>query len=149
MRKLMITVILALITLVSFSQNQSVDRTLGYDDTYILFSGTSSDYVLDEDSTWSYTIEKKTDNEVKAYYRLDLDSISGTAEDVNIYFQNKLFEDDDFTDVDTVVYSGSADTTIYFNYSSNLSGDFHRVLVSKNDNDFKVLIKYLKAKFYK
>lgn len=141
--------ILVLGSLVSFSQNQSVDYVIGYDATYVLYTGTSSDVLYTTDSTWSYTINKKTDEEVIGYYRVDLKKVSGTAKPVNVFFQKKIFEADSYTDIDTVVYAGTADTTIHFNTSSNAAGDFWRVYIQKNNNDFKVEIEAFKAKFYK
>jgi len=95
-----------------FAQNSTLDKTLGYDDTYLWYTGTSSDVITTTDTTWTYTVRKKTDSKIQCYVDMLIDSTGGTANNVTIYLKNKKFPSTEFTTVDSVVWDGSNSTTL-------------------------------------
>ena len=133
----------------SYAQNKTVDNVLNYDETFVIFEGTSSDVLESGDSTWMYTIQKKTDEKVFAYFFIDLDSVGGTAADVNIYLQRKVFGSESYSNVDTVTYAGTTDTTFVIKTTSADWGDYWRINIVGSNDEFEIKINELNAKFLK
>jgi hypothetical protein len=97
--------------LASYSQNETVNRTLDYNNTYFFYTGTSTDVLTTTDTTWSYVIWKRTDTKIHVYVDMLIDSTGGTANNVTIYLQNKKFTELEFTTVDSVIWDGTNSTT--------------------------------------
>jgi len=104
--------VLFFFVLVSFSQNTTLDKLLGYNDTYLWFTGASTDVITTTDTTWMYTVRKKTDSKTQCYVDMLIDSTGGTANNVVIVLQNKKFPDTDFVTVATVTWDGGNTTAL-------------------------------------
>jgi hypothetical protein len=149
MKRLVLMTVMSIAVMFGYAQNRTVDKVLGYDQTYVNFDGTSADKLTTGDSVWTFTINKKTDSKVFAYYYVELDSVSGADTTVNIYLQSKVFEDESYTNIDTVTYSGSADTSFVISTSSVAFGDYWRLYIIGSNDEFNVAIDKLNAKFTK
>ena len=148
MKNFLTTLILSLIMIVSFSQNEAHDAELGYTQTFKL-TGQLSDYLSTTDSTFSYVVEKRTDSKIFVIIDISLDSISGTPDTVDVYLDHKAFDSNSFTGLDTVIYYGTVDTVIRFETTTALLMDYWRVRAEERGNDFRVQIDYLNWKFGK
>jgi hypothetical protein len=148
-----IMLLLSLCLTVTFAQrgeNQqtTVDKSLGYDQTYFLYPGLVTDSVGVIDSTWSFTIGKLTRKPVKANFYLDLDSTGGTFDTVNFYIQKKVHDLADFVNTDTLYWKVGSDTIIKeWQTSSFHTADFWRLYIEGTNNTFKFHINRLDGKF--
>lgn len=112
--KKILTILLIFCVFVANAQNRTIDKALGYEDTYVFFTGSTTDALSTTDTTWTYTIWKKTDSNLNVYVDMLIDSVGGTANNVTIYLQNKRFTDQDWTTIDSTVWNGSGSKLISF-----------------------------------
>lgn len=154
MRGLFILLLLGMFSLVTFGQNSTIDARLGYDETFKTVTLSSSDSIGVGDSLWTYTVYKKTRGPSICYYRLYLDSLSGTSDTVDIFLQKKVFgtpqssASEGYTNVDTVTYYGTADTGFSAVVSSAQYADFWRLTIKERGDNFKVGIDSVMFKFF-
>lgn len=147
MKKLAIILILGMISLVSVSQNSTTqDISMGYEQTWNKFIGRSSDIIGATDSTFMYTVRKYTKTDCEYIWRVVLDSISGTPDTVDCFFQYSVFGDT-YTNLDTVTYYGTSDTAFEKKSSSTYVGDYHRLFIKERGSGFTVGIDTIKVKF--
>lgn len=154
MKKIFSILLLGFMSLVAISQNGRVDAKLGYNETYKTLECTSADSLGQGDSTWTYTVYKRTAEPSICYYRIYLDSLSGTPDTVDIFLQKKVFGypqtsgSETYTNIDTVTYYGTADTVISAYSSSSTYADFYRILIKERGDNFKVGIDSLMVKIF-
>lgn len=132
----------------SNAQNTTNDATLSYSQTYNYFTGSASDTIGALDSIWTYTVRKKSDAKLYMYYYVDLDSTGGTAADVYIIRQKKMFLEEDYTVVDTITWAGTVDTT-FSSLSAIKDSEYWRLIIKGSNDSFKVKINALNIKFLK
>lgn len=150
MKKLLTILLLSgLFLAVTFAQNETFDASLGYDYTYNLYTGTAGDTIGSGDSTWTYTIEKLTDTKIFAYARLELDSTGGTGAPVTVLLQNKVFNSETFSNIDTVTWTVGTDTTIIFETTTSDIADKWRILMTGSTDGFRAKVPRLDMKFIK
>lgn len=154
MKKSLIILLLGFLCQGVFPQNGTVDARLGYEETWKTLKCTTADSIGQGDSTWTYTVYKKTVEPSVCYYRIYLDSLSGTSDTVDIFLQKKVFgypesyASETYSNIDTVTYYGTADTVISAYNSSATYSDFYRVLVKERGDNFKVGIDSLMIKIF-
>jgi hypothetical protein len=144
---ILISLLISFITAMS-GQNAAVDADLSYDATFVLLTGQASDTIGIQDSTWTFTVRKKTDAKMYHYYYISLDSVGGTTNIVDIIRQKKMFLAESYTNVDTVSWHGTADTT-FSSLGSQTHGEYWRILIKGRDDTFKAKIIELDTKFLK
>ena len=129
------------------AQNQAVDRILNYTQTFLEYTGGVSDTIGVNDTVWTYTINKYNDDQVSCEYYLDIDSVSGSGA-VNIFLEGKLFTDQNYTRLDTVVWTMTADTVISV---KEPAGDYQywRVKIQTDVDTRKAEVQKLNFKFLK
>ena len=146
----LILTILILGAALGYSQNAEVDRTLDYgNQTYLLYTGIASDTIGIADSTWTYTVRKKTDTRLLPYVYVELDSISGTPNPVHTILQGKVFASELYTDIDSVVWAGTIDTMFTIDVVDTFKYEFWRVSVEGQLDEFKAKVQELDIKFIK
>ena len=125
------------------SNAQVTAPTLGYDDTYSLYTGKSTDTIGTGDSIWYYDIRKKNDSRMLCYVDMLIDSTGGTGDTVTIYLQNKLFTDLSYTTVDSFIWNGvntiATGKVISFTPSSTYTGTIS-ITASNRDSLFSTLV---------
>jgi hypothetical protein len=114
MKKIIFILGFALLAIVGYSQNKTVDYVLDYAETYLLWDGTTN--ALDTgDSLWTYTVQKKMDGRMYCYVDMLIDSVGGTADTtVWIYLENKMFPDQDYTVIDSTSWDGEDEAVVSF-----------------------------------
>lgn len=147
MKKILLLIAIALMYIGVQAQNATIDKTLSYDQTYVNYNGQTADSIGVIDTTWTYTVRKNNHWRVFPYVYLALDSIGGTAADVTVLLQKKVFGDQDYTTETTVTYAGTADTVILFDVTTADKAEFWRVSLSKASNDFNIGVEDLNFKF--
>ena len=141
--------LVGLFSLSAFSQNESVNASLGYGQTYNLYTGVASDTIGDSDSTWSYIVQKLTDEKVFPYAYISLDSLGGTAADVTVLLKYKMFDSQSFTTSTTVTYAGTIDTTIVISPGTAIKADYWQLLITGSTDGFNVGIDKFDLKLIK
>lgn len=130
-------IILSLFAVAAFTLNAQsgldtgYDYAVGYDGSVLFYTGTAADTLGTGDSTWTKTVLFNTMDEIECNIYFDIDSVGGTsaiANRQNVYLQAKAFPDDTYTNIDTVTYQGTADTT--FTMSISTAGDYRYVRVN-------------------
>jgi len=171
MKKIILLITFITLAFCGFSQNATVDQTLDYDQTYVWYDGVATDVITTTDTTWTYTVRKKTDALNYCFVDMLIDSTGGTANSIKIYLQNKKFPDTDFTTITTVTWDGTnviatgkivnfapsaeyatfnSDSTITTTVSDqNNAGEYWRVYVEGQDNTILASIRRLNFKFVK
>lgn len=133
----------------SYSQNATIDKTMGYDDVLIEYTGDATDTIGATDSTWTYTLKKKTDTRNYLSTEIHLDSIGGTADTVFVIRQYKKFSFGTYANLDTVIWAGSADTIIKIVDGTARHNWYWRYLVKGSTSSFNVGVDYLGVEFLK
>lgn len=138
--------------LAAHGQNQDVDKTLNYEQTFVYFNGSSVDTIGTGDSTWTYTVNKYNLSTVFPYIYMAIDTVTGGSGDLtNIYLQGRVTVDEDYANIDTVQYYSTADTTFEFDITvSATTGrkeQFWRIAVEGSTDDVKLEIQDLNFKF--
>jgi hypothetical protein len=152
MKKILIAFLFLIVAFAVQSQNATVDKTLNYDETYYWFDGATSDTIGATDSTWMLTVRKKNDTRILPYIAAKMDSLGGTGDTVNVYLQNKVFPDQNYSNLDTVIWPGQgpdSGDTIYFDYGTAVKGEYWRLLFVGENDSFKAGIDWVNFKFSK
>ena len=130
-------------------QATSVDKSLGYDNTWFTYPGVATDTLGVNDSIWDFTIGVLKDAKHYGDFYLDLDSIGGTATNVNIYIQKKSHDFESFSTVDTITWAATGDTTFRYETASAQSAAFWRVHVVMDSDGFRMKVNRLDGYFVK
>ena len=147
--KALLTLFISILAIMPIDGVEAQDASLGYEQTYWTYTGLAADTIGAGSLTWEFDIKKLTDQEVKPYVYLTLDSLGGSSE-VSVYLQSKVFSDQSYSDLDTLTWSvTSADTTLIFDYSTATRSDYWNVKVVGSNADTQVGIGKLNWKFYK
>jgi hypothetical protein len=134
----------------SYSQNTDADAQLGYDETFIYFTGATADTIGVADSIWTFTVRKKADAGLYFYTYMELDSLDGTANIVDIIRQKRVTLNESWTNIDTVTWHvTSTDTSFSKNTSSSQYGEYFRIRVQGRNDLVKAKISKLDFKFFK
>ena len=125
------------------------DKSLGYDQTWTRSDSVDSyEQSTASDSIIDYEVFKRTNQYVKTSIEQGYDSVSGTASTVNIYLQKKMFDTDDYVDVDTVIWSATtSDTVINFNISTSIREEYYKVVAIPDNASFIYGLNYSRFKF--
>lgn len=134
----------------AFAQNSSTqDVKIEYDKTSIQYNGESTDIIGTTDSVWTYTVKKKIDKKVIPYIYISADS-TGTAGNVLFILQQKVFDDEIYTAIDTVTWTQSAsDTSFVMTVGAATTSIFHRVVMQGSLITVDALINDLDFQFVK
>jgi hypothetical protein len=135
---------------VSAQESSTYDKTLGYSETYLEFTGSSTDVLKVGDSTWCYTVWKKSVRPLKYDVYMDLDSTGGTKNMMTITLLGKKWLDQAaWTTLKTQRYTLGRDTTFTFTESSTAGQyQFYKVNVVGDNDTFLMSIKKLFMKFW-
>lgn len=143
-------ILLTLFVSVGFSQNASVDREMPYSASYLKAGVTAeSDTFGLADSTWTYTIVKRTNKSLTPYVYADLDSVGGAAETVTIELLSKGFSDQpdtDYTVRESASWTVGNDTTITFDSDSVHNNQVWQFKI-RQDNSLKIGVDKLNFHF--
>jgi hypothetical protein len=151
MKKLIIFISLAFLTLVGYSQKADVtlDYTLDFDKTEFYYAGVSTDALgVSSDSTWTYTIKKKCQGQTKPVIGLKLNrvAVGGT---VSVVYATKALATQTYSTITTVSWKkSSADTTIYFTPSSSTATNYIRISLTGSTSAIKGSVNYLELKIF-
>jgi len=134
-----------------FGQNATIDKTLEYGQTYINFSGVAADTIGVGDSTWTYTVYKKSDDNIYPYIYTDLAVVAGgTPDTVLVILQGKVFANQSFTALDTVIWRGNPDNAITpFDYTTANKNQIWRVMLQGSNDAIKARVSKLDFYFPK
>ena len=135
--------------MVSFSQDETVDQSLGYSVTWFLYEGDAADSIQSGDSIFTYTIEKFTDTKTFAYFYIECDSVAGTGAPVTYYLQNKVFQDESFSNLDTIEWTAGADTSFVFETTTSDIADYWRIYRIGSTSTFNAYETDINGKFVK
>lgn len=143
MKKLFVILMLGLFSLASFSQNQTVDKSLGYNKTYSFYVGQSSDTLGSSDSTWTYTINKLSTKKTFCNVYIEVDTLAGTTDDeCSFILEYKAAPGESiYTTANTVTYFQSEDTTFNIQNTTAVISDYWRIRVEGSTDDIKSIIK--------
>lgn len=147
MKKIIFIISLVFCVCLVHAQNETIDRSLSYESTYFLQPLTAE--LITGDSTFTYVVRKLSDEKIYPYFYVELDSLGGTAGNVNVYLQYKVFPDEAFTDLDTVIYAGTVDTSFVINPNTNVIADYWRINIIGDSDEFNVGIDQINGKFVK
>lgn len=147
--------ILTLVTILAFGFNSfsqesaTYDKFLGYAETWWYYTPAStSRMTTTTDSIWYYTVYSEKYLPQTLDVKFALDSISGTAQHTNIYLKAKKFENDTYTNIDTIDWHASADTVINFNITTDMRYRYFQVYVKTDLKGFIINCDYLYFKFW-
>lgn len=144
-----IFMILGIFSLVLFSQDETVDKSLSYSNTWFIYEGDAADSIQSGDSIFTYTIEKFTDTKTFAYFYVEADSVEGMAAPITYYLQNKVFQDQAFSNIDTIVWTAGADTSFVFETTTSDIVDYWRIYRIGSTSTFNAYETDINGKFVK
>jgi len=148
MKKIALILLLGVISLTTFSQSRpQADQSLKYGDTWSLYLGKNADTIGVGDSTWTRVVNKLTTDKVGVEWRIYLDSLSGTADTVDLFFYYST-HGLTYTLEDTVTWYGTQDTLIIFDDDTTRVGDYNKVFIRERGDNFKFRIDTVANKFY-
>lgn len=149
MKKLLFIILAIFSCVVIFSQESSVaDKYLGYEQTWFTYNGLSNALTA-TDSVWYFTVQKESNHRLFYDFKVDLDSVGGTAQVVPVVIQGKKFLSDSFTPLDTITWTAGADTTIYFSESTTAQQyRYYRTYIRSELKGFLIKITELSGKLW-
>ena len=136
---LLFAMILGLFSLVSYAQNQTVDKSIKYSQTYTTLVGSVGDTLGTLDSTWSYTVQKLSTDKTFCNVYIGVDTVTGTSTDATYFIleYKAAIGESVYIPTDTVTYYQSADTTFNIQNSTAVIADFWRLRVIGTTDDVK------------
>jgi hypothetical protein len=146
MKKLFILLILATISIMSYSQDKS--KTLGLQDYVYEYTLGASDTVSNNDTLWSAELLTNKIAPLLYNIKVKLTKVSGTPKST-VYLQGKLFSDDTWVNITSLTYGGTtADTTI--NWSNIVANTITGTNTVNADSTITVNNVYaVNAKYYR
>lgn len=130
------------------AQNRDRDLTFSTNQWIKDYTGKAGDTIGAGDSTWSYTILVNKPYKVLWDFYMDIDSVGGTAASCPIYIQYRTLDVDNFTDIDTIKWTGNVDTTFHkYQYTTPTEKREFRVLVKGSTSTFVAEIQRFIARF--
>ncbi|MCP4569917.1 MAG: hypothetical protein GY841_20245 [FCB group bacterium] len=104
------------------------------------------------DSVLTKTVLIETNDEVICDVYIDSDSLGGTSSPLNSHYfimQYKEFPDDSYTNLDTVTYQGTVDTTFKMSSSTAYKARYWRILEKGKTDSFSTELQKAYFKFWK
>lgn len=139
MKKYFLLLVISLsFILCSNAQNAALDYDLSYGNSYAEFTGTAADTFGIADSTYTFTIQKRTLGNLQPYVYLNLDSVGGTSNNVVITLSSKVFEEEDYTLRESITWTTGADTAFKFESDSAHHSQIWQLGLTGQDNTFKI-----------
>lgn len=126
---------------------ESVNTTVGYDQSYYWYDGQTADTIGVGDSVYLFPVRKKSLSTVTPYVYLSLDSTGGTANIVTVTLESKVFEDEDYTIRETESWHNGSDTVIIMESDTAHISEYWRIKLAGADDTFKAKVTVLNFKF--
>jgi hypothetical protein len=140
--KILLAFIMLSITTALFAQ----DAKMNYDETYFEHSGKEGDTVRSS-GTWNYEVRKYSMDRVYASIYVDVDKQLGTPIDT-FFLQSRKSPYELWSNRDTVIYRGTADTTFRLQATVRPYEDiYHRVYVKGAVTNGRIKINRLYGNF--
>lgn len=145
---LALSVVVCFLILMSASSGSSTyDKRLRVDENIIQYRGKASDTVTATQTTFTYTVFKRTLKKFEQYWEIGLDSVAGSPAATSVAFQSRHNLFNDWTTDTTVEWAGtSSDTTIVYHDDTDRAEPYRRVLVTYAA-DFDVKVDWVAAVF--
>lgn len=90
-------------------------QNLGYNETYFRLSPSATlDKVTTGDSLWDYVVTKEMDARCQVHVDFAIEKTAGTSDTAWIYLESKMFENQSYTKIDSVMWNGIGTKTVYF-----------------------------------
>jgi len=143
MKKAILFISIIMLAFVSMGQVRNIDT--GYDgvikngNSAYFFKGTAADTTGVLDSLTTKTVFINTNDESICDIYVDVDSIDGTGSVANAHYfivRYKEFPDDPWTNIDTVTYTGTADTTFTITSTSAKKARYWQLLEKGKTDEF-------------
>lgn len=151
MKKLVLILIGIVIAVVASAQwrvDNGYDAVVKDNQSAYFFVGSLTDLIGEGDSTLTKTVFINTNDEVICDVYVDLDSVSAGAA-VPVYFKGKQFPDDTYTEIDTVTYGMTADTTFTFTSTSAKKYRYWQISIEAPDDSISLSLSKAYFKFWK
>lgn len=126
---------------------ESVNTTVGYDQSYYWYNGQTADTIGAGDSVYVFPVRKKSLSTVTPYVYIAIDSTGGTANSVTVTLESKVFEDESYTPRESATWLNGSDTVIIFQSDTAHISEYWRVKLSGADDTFKAKVTVLNWKF--
>lgn len=139
--------LVSIFIVLGISSMNAQNQTLSYSNTWFEYNGSDGDTIGYGDSVYTYTITKYTTNKVTPRLYVELDSIGGAAAEVTTYLQKKVSSDESWSNIDTVVYNGTVDTSYIMQPDNTQIGDYYRFYLQCENDGFNLKIKTINGKF--
>jgi len=140
--------LLSIITVIFSLNVNAQDYKINKNTTYFEYSGEDSDTVI-ADGTWGLWLANQKDFSMLHAVKVSLDSVSGTPT-CDVKLQGKVFDDDSWTDITTVEWTGTtSDTT--FTISETSTAKFYRhyrVYIDTDATEQKLKVDKILMKFW-
>lgn len=120
------------------AQNATIDFDLSYGNSYAEFTGTAADTFGIADSTYTFTVQKRTLGNLQPYVYLNLDSVGGTSNSVVITLSSKVFEEESYTLRESITWTTGADTAFSFESDTAHHSQIWQLGLTGQDNTFKI-----------
>lgn len=134
---------------VKAQESATYDKFLGYEETWMgYFPAATTRATTTTDSIWYFTCLSEKYFPVTVDVKLKLDSISGTARHTNVYLKAKKFDSDTYTNLDTIDWHASVDTSINFNVVTDQRYRYFQVYLKTDLKGFIINIDELSMKFW-
>jgi hypothetical protein len=99
----------------AYSQESATqDYSMGYNDTWVTYTNTTTNVTTATDSIWYYTVLKESKMPLKYDIKVKVDSVSGTIRRTTITLKAKKWLSDDWTTITIVPWTTGRDTTKTF-----------------------------------
>lgn len=90
-------------------------QNLGYNETYFKLTPSSTlDKVTTGDSTWNYVVTKEMDARCQVHVDFSIEKTAGTSDTAWIYLESKMFENQSYSKVDSILWDGQGTKVVYF-----------------------------------
>lgn len=120
MKKLLIIFSLIIAVAVIKAQDAtSFTKTLKSATTWDRYVGLAGDTVSNNRDSLAFVYKLNKEYPVQYYIYLDIDTVSSSS--TTIKLQGKVFDDESWTDISSVSFGGTADTTFVFSYSPEIT----------------------------
>jgi hypothetical protein len=126
---------------------EPVQTTIDYSGSYVWYTGISSDTIGIHDSIWTYAVQKKSLSKLMPYVYIAIDSTGGTANQVTVTLESKVFEQENYIVRETKTWKLGRDTTLSFASDSAHISEFWRVKLKGANDIFKAKVTKLNLKF--
>ena len=119
MKNLIILFIGILCALTVSAQDRTVSHTLRVNHTYFDYTGVAADTVSNNADSLAVAFTLNKEYPVQYYIYLDIDTVSSSS--TTIKLQGKVFSDESYTDISSVSFGGTDDTTFVFSFQNEIT----------------------------